>query len=574
MKKRTLAILLSLGAAGLALYLYLRRYRLLARVLRLPVGAYDVSIQWKLRLSMPDGVALIADHYAPKDLENCPTILIRSPYGRGPEAGMFGRIFGLLAWSFASHGYHVLIQNTRGRYDSGGTFEPLLHEGADGLATIEWIAGQSWFNGVLGAWGPSYLGYCAWAVATAAPPQLKAIVPCIAFSRGHSVAWMDGVYSLDLALRALFLFDTTGNWARWSNDEARRRWDQMEEILEPAFRHLPLVEADQIGIGEPNPFYRESFAHPDPEDPYWASMDLHASLAQIQAPTLLVSGWYDLFLRDLLKDYAKLQATGRSPYLTIGPWYHTDFGFGGEFVRESLDWFHRHLKGEQSRMRDKPVRLYVMGAEEWREYDSWPPPAREERYFLHGWGRLSSQRPPVESAPGHYTYDPADPTPNLAGPLLLRPSGPVDNRNLEARDDVLTYTTPALDQPVEVIGPVRSVLYVRSSREHTDFFARLCDVHPDGRSINICDGLFRIAPGKGALQSDGTTCIEVDMWATAHVFLSGHRIRLQVSSGAFPRWNRNLGTGEPEGTATTMAASKQTIYHDAEHPSVLILPCV
>lgn len=572
MRKRTFLLWgLGLGLAGWALYR--ARRRLIARWLNLPPPRNDVLVERNLRVVMPDGVALMADHYGPKGGSSpSPTILIRTPYGRWTEAGWFGPAFGFLAQRFAERGYHVIIQNTRGRFDSEGTFEPLIHEAADGLATVEWIAGQPWFDGRMGMWGPSYLAYTTWAVATAAPPQLKAIVPSIALSRGYPVAYREDACALDLALHALFLFDTLGGDTERSLLEEYRRWGRREEILAPAFRHLPLIEADEIVVGRPYPFYRDSFAHPRPDDVYWQAMDHHSLMDQVTAPALLFSGWYDLFLPDVLADYAALRAAGRDPYLTIGPWYHVDLSYLDLLLGESLAWFDAHLRGERTTMREKPVRVYVMGAEEWRELASWPPPASEARYFLQAGGGLAANVPAEGALPDRYRYDPADPTPNLAGPLLFPPAGPVDNRELEARPDVLVYTTAPLSEAVEVVGSPRLVLYVRSTLAHTDFFGRLCDVHPDGRSINLCDGFFRLAPGKGELQPDGTLRLEVELWPTAHRFLAGHRIRLQVSSGAHPRWNRNLGTGEPPGTATTMRPAEQTVYHNRAHPSVLVLP--
>jgi uncharacterized protein len=243
-----------------------------------------------------------------------------------------------------------------------------------------------------------------------------------------------------------------------------------------------------------------------------------------------------------------------------------------EGLRAGLAWFDTHLRGASGRLWERPVRLFVMGADEWRELDAWPPPARERRYFLHGHGLLSPAAAALDSPPDHYRYDPADPTPSVGGPLLSRYAGPRDNRALEARHDVLCYTTPLLEQAVEVAGAVRLELFFRSSVDHTDFFGPLCDVHPDGRSINICDGLLRVAPGAAAPQPDGSLRIMVDMWSTAHRFRAGHRIRLQVSSGAHPRWTRNLGTGEPLATGARMVAAAQTIYHDHVHPSALVLP--
>jgi putative CocE/NonD family hydrolase len=357
-------------------------------------------------------------------------------------------------------------------------------------------------------------------------------------------------------------------------------WEMMRQLgpssvarhLPPAFGHLPLREADEVALGYPVPYYRDWLAHPQADDPYWESIDHRAHLGRVAAPVHLVSGWYDFLLRELLTDYDALTEAGHSPYLTIGPWAHTDLGAIGEALRQGVDWFDAHLRGNRRRLREKPVRVWVMGADEWREMDTWPPPAQETRLYLHPERRLSPEASAADSPPDHYRYDPADPTPAVGGALFMPPSGAVDNRALEARHDVLTYTAEPLAQGVDVIGPVRLALYVRSSLAHADFFGRLCDVHPDGRSINVCDGLLRIEPGKGEAQPDGSLRIDVYMWATAYRFQRGHRLRLQVSSGAHPRWSRNLGTGEPLATGIRMLAADQTVFHDCAHPSALVLP--
>jgi hypothetical protein len=276
----------------------------------------------------------------------------------------------------------------------------------------------------------------------------------------------------------------------------------------------------------------------------------------------------------MLDDYAAMRAAGRVPFLTIGPWSHVSLPGFIAAARESLIWMDAQLTGDRRRLRKKPVRIYVMGAHRWREMDDWPPPSSAARYYLHSRRWLSTDTPEADSRPDRYRYDPANPTPTLGGPLLMSPCGPVENRPLEARADVLTYSTPALENDVEIIGAVKLELYARSSRAHTDFFARLCDMDSHGRSTNICEGLFRVEPGKGEPQPDGSLRVEVDMWATAHRFKKHHRIRLQVSSGSHPRWSRNLGTGEPLATGTAMACAEQTIYHDSAHPSALVLPVV
>jgi putative CocE/NonD family hydrolase len=570
-KRKALFFLgLGLGLVGVAAYRF--RRHILGWLLRLPPVRNQVGVRRGLRIPMPDGIGLIADHYFPKREGAYPTIIIRSPYGRGPSAGQMGQAWTTIGQGFAERGYHVLLQDCRGCFDSEGELTPLGQEEADGLATLVWLAQQPWYNGVAGMWGPSYLGYCQWAVATNAPAELRAVVPLITFARGYDAAYPDRALALDLALRMMHILDIQDDRSGRSPEENRERWQRMEELLAPMFSHLPIVEADVLLTGKENRFYRHCLANPRPEDPFWQALDHQSRLENVSAAPLLFSGWYDLFLRDLLADYAALKEADHAPCLTVGPWWHVDLRWVPESLREALAWFDAHLRGESQRLRDQPVHIYLMGADEWRDYPDWPPPAAAQRYFLHSGGWLAPDGPAFDSPPDHYRYDPADPTPNVGGALLLPPAGPMDNRELEARADVVTYTSPPLVENLDVIGPVRLELYVRSNRAHTDFFGRLCDVYPDGRSINVCDGLLRIAPGRGEPQPDGTLRIEVDMGATAQRFRRGHRLRLQVSSGAFPRYNRNLGLGEPEGTAVEMVSADQEVHHDAAHPSALVLP--
>jgi len=594
--KRAAFGLLSLSLAGLGLYAY--RRSIIARLLGLRPPQYPTGVERNIRVPMPDGVGLMADHYYPRAAGRLPAILVRSYYGRGPDvSGLFGWLMSFLGVRFAERGYHVVVQTTRGRFDSEGETEPFVDAAPDGHATLDWIARQPWCDGTVGMWGLSYLGYVQWAVATdpQRSPQLKAIVPQMIGSRVPHIVYPNGAFALDTFLRWVFAVDVLDNLKKRPNAESLRRISPqgMARYLAPAFRHVPMGESDAVAVGRPLDYFRRWLAHLSPDDPYWQQLDLHPRLPQVTAATHLIGGWYDIGLRELIDDYAALKAAGRSPYLTIGPWIHGEQPSIVAALREGIAWFDAHLKGDRRGLRKKPVRICVMGAgrDAWREMDDWPPPARETRYFLRSDGRLKTSDPKGAlrrvsktsevSPPDCYRYDPADPTPSVGGPLLFPPSGPMDNRALEARADVLTYTTPALNRDVEVIGPVRLELFVRSSLAHTDFFGRLCDVHPDGRSINICDGLFRIEPEGGAAgrpaparQPDGSLRIEVDMWATAHRFQRGHRIRLQVSSGAHPRWSRNLGTGEPIATGTNMLVADQTVYHDSDHPSALVLPIV
>ncbi len=285
----------------------------------------------------------------------------------------------------------------------------------------------------------------------------------------------------------------------------------------------------------------------------------------------MVGGWHDFFLPLQLRDYAALRQAGQDPYLLIGPWRHADQESVQAWAGETLAWLRAHLAGDEDALRRDPVRIFVTGVDEWRNLPVWPPETRPHRWHLHSGGALAQEAPPV-AEPDRYTYDPADPTPNLAGPVELSGRARVDNRVLEARPDVLTYTSTSLAGNLAVMGEVTVELFVASSREHTDFFARLCDVDPAGNSINICDALLRLTPGHPERQPDGTIRARFTLWPTAHVFRRGHRLRLQVSSGAHPRYARNTGTGEPLATATKLVRADQQVFHDPGHPSAIILP--
>lgn len=535
--------------------------RLLSRLLDFPPAQHEVLIEHKLPVPMPDGVTLLADRYAPRTGGPWPLILVRSPYGRSG----FGLQFGSL---FAERGFQVLVQSVRGTFGSGGRFDPFRHDRADGQATLAWLRQQPWYSGQLALMGPSYLGFVQWALARDAGAELKALVPHITASEFRGQTYAGGAFSLDTAL----------SWAHLIHVQERSPLRliaaQLGAVrkLKPIFNHLPLNEVDTLVTGKPVHFLQDWLVHDAPEDPWWNAADFSASVPEVTAPVHLVGGWYDLFLPWMLKDYLALRRAGHQPYLTLGPWVHNSLGGMGAALRESLAWFKAHLQGDKSQLREAPVRLFVMGANTWREFPEWPPPGfKPQRWHLHA-GRALSPTPPSASEPDRYRYDPADPTPSVGGALLTKEAGVRDNRALEQRPDVLTYTSPALEQDLEVIGPVRAELFVRSSLAHTDFFVRLCDVEPSGKSINLCDGLLRLVPGQPAAEPDGTLRVAIDLWPTAHRFLKGHRVRLQVSSGAHPRFARNPGTGEPLGTAKRLVAADQTVFHDPDHPSALFLP--
>ena len=552
----------------------MRRYHrhLLAYLLRISPPRYRVKVERGLVIPMRDGVPLSADHYAPATPLPVPTILIRSPYGRNTRHSLFGLLLEFFGQRFAERGYHVLIQDTRGRFDSQGSFNPYFNENDDGKATLDWLCRQPGSTGVIGLWGGSYLGIVQWLIA-AENPAIKALVPSITSTQLHKILYPDGAFDLGLALRWLSLFQTldqnrhTRNPIKWFTV-----LDDIERAIQPALLHQPLAEADQIVLGETTAPFQEWIEYSRADDDIWRDNLEQMRLQDVTAPTHLMSGWYDFFLRGLLDDYETLVKAGRQPYLTIGPWHHFMAIIAMADLREGLLWFDTYLRGEPNRLREKPVRLYVMGVNQWRDFDNFPPPATETRYYLQTGRLLSTELPHELSQPDHYTYDPTDPTPAVGGAIFSIRGGRVRNNRLEARPDVLTYTTSPLRHPLEVIGRVRVELYAQSDLEHTDFFGRLCDVTPDGRSLNICEGLFRVEPGKLERQADGSLCVEIDLWATAHVFKRGHSIRLQISSGAHPHWNRNLGTTDYFSTCCSYRSAHQTIYHDKVRPSALILP--
>ncbi|GAA1895156.1 CocE/NonD family hydrolase [Actinomadura bangladeshensis] len=539
------------------------------------------TVERDLPATMPDGVTLLADRYVPAGVERPPTILVRTPYGRrGPAALANGLLF-------VPFGFQLVVQSTRGTSGSGGEFDPLGHEREDGLATVAWMKRQPWFHGTFGTFGPSYLGYAAWAIAAEAGPALKAMSLQITASSFRDAAYVGGSFALESALTWT---DLTHRQQRpfgmiTAPLTARRR------ALRAARSGRPLAELDVLAGGEPMRFYQDLLAnhgpagHGPPEglaldgggaapNGYWDRRDFSGTVGQVAAPASLLGGWYDVFLPWEIKDYLALRAAGQAPYLTIGPWWHTDARHGLPGIRESLAWFRAHLQGDPSGLRRDPVRLYVTGAREWRHYRDWPPPGtRQARWHLHAADGLGEDGP-QDHPPSTYTFDPARPTPALGGPTLLGSSRPVDNRPLERRPDVLAFTSPALGDDLDVIGPVGADLFVRSDREHTDFIVRLCDVAPDGTSRNVCEGGLRLpAAAEKPVGTAGVRRIAVDLWPTGHRFARGHRIRVHVTSGAHPKVAANPGTGEPLATTETrMVKARQEVFHDPDHPSAIILP--
>ncbi|MUN36444.1 CocE/NonD family hydrolase [Actinomadura sp. NEAU-AAG5] len=537
--------------------------RLGVTALGLRNGPHRVRVERDLEVPAADGVTLLADRYAPADVERAPVVLVRSPYGR---RGPFGLMCGQ---AFASQGFQAVVQSARGGFGSGGVFEP-LDEREDGLATIAWLREQEWFGGAFAMHGPSYLGYVQWAVAAEAGPALKALSMQVTASTFRDAVNVGGAFALESALiwvdlTARMKHSLSGITTGIMSPRRARR---------AALSGRPLAELDRLATGAQQRFFQELLAN-GANTPFWDRRDFSATVSRVDAPVNMTGGWYDIFLPWQLRDYAALRAAGHRPYLTIGPWFHADQRMMRGSVGEAVKWFRAHLLNDPSQLREQPVRLFVTGAAEWREFPDWPVPGMaEERWHLQPDGALAPAGPP-ESDPDPYRYDPRHPTPFLGGPTLLGETRPsTDQRRLERRRDVLTYTSAVLEEDLEIIGPVAADLRVRSNREHTDFVVRLCDVAPDGESLNLCEGMRRLVPGAPEAGADGVRRVAVELWPAGHRFRRGHRVRVQVASGAYPRVARNPGTGEPIGTATAMLTADQEVLHSPAHPSAVLLPVV
>ncbi|WP_174189544.1 CocE/NonD family hydrolase [Nocardia barduliensis] len=529
---------------------------LLQRMLKLPPPiTRDLVVERDLQVPMRDGAILLADRWAPRsDGQGLPTVLVRGPYGRG------GPIAAQLVRPLAERGFQVVMQSARGTGGSSGSFFPMRHERLDGLDTVEWVCKQPWFGDSIVLYGPSYLGYTQWAMADHLPAQVKAMIPAVT----------ESALSLEFLRRDAFNLEAAFGWGALV-DMQKRPWATPRFLMGARRRRraeltLPLSDADQVALGHRSEIIQDFLTH-DSESTYWAGARHDDKVAQVEVPVSMITGWFDVFLQGQLRDYITLKQAARQPRLTVGPWSHTSPELNSVLVHEALDFGLAHAHGADPSDR-APVRVYVMGAEQWRDLTTWPPPGyAPRRYHLQPAGRLAAE-PPPQSHPDSYRYDPADPTPAAGGNRLLPgiEAGRVDNTALEARPDVLTYTSDVLDDDLEIIGDVCAQIWFRSSRRHTDVFVRVCEVDPTGRSTNICDGL------SGLTGADELACVTVALTSTAYLFKRGHRIRVQVSSGAFPLYNRNPGTGEPRLTATTLQSASQHIHHDPDHPSAVLLP--
>lgn len=551
---------------------------------------HRVKVERDVMVPMDDGVLLATDLYRPRGVESGPVILVRTPYGKSGGEGL-GRLQTSLYRMFAGHGYTVAVQDCRGRGNSQGEFYPFLYEVEDGRAALEWAASVPWSNGRVGSWGGSYFGFTQWAMADSSP-ELEAMVPLVTGADIIRIMYEGGAIN--------FM-----NMLGWSTmNEGRGEEPVSLEQVEAGLRHVPLIESDDVVINKTVEFYDDTATYKLVER--FEPISYQGRYSGVSAPALSIGGWYDLFQKYQIEDFMTIRQSALEPArsksrLIIGPWGHgvfanppVKFKNGGilEMVRPDrmLDFFDAWLKGEDTGADEwPPYYMYVMGANEWRGFEQWPPPGMEPTawYFHSGGGAntregdgLLDAAAPGHEAPDVFLYDPADPVLTAGGPLLGPDLGPKDQAAVEARPDVLVYTSPPLDRPLTVMGPVTVTLYAASDGKDTDFTARLCDVFPKGLSVNIGDGIIRARFRNGDLTSP--ELIEpgrvyeytIDLWHTAYVFQPGHRIRVQISSSNFPRFDRNLNTGGDIAAGSEMRTARQTVHHDVERPSHVTVPVV
>jgi uncharacterized protein len=567
------------------------------------LGASPNTIEKTLhaRVRMRDGVHLDSSIFLPAASGRYPTILLRTPYGKGSD---LPRGYS----SFLNHGYAVMLQDVRGRYSSEGVFDALNQEGPDGDDTINWIAAQPWSDGKVGMTGGSYLGIAQWRVALLNNPHLKAIFPVVSGSDDY----YDRFYSAGGATKL-------GHRLLWFSENLNAPGTQRAKFADYV-NHLPLRTSDRAATHQTLRVYQTILDHPT-YDSFWKGISVRENIQRVRVPVFVVGGWYDNYVEGDLEAFTALQKlAGRADprhRIVIGPWPHNmSIPFAGvSFGDDSsspirayqIEWFDRWLKGTQdeveryapeswhqtrSEVDRAPVQIFVMGVNRWRDEQEWPLARTRYTplYFasqgransLNGNGRLES-RPPRTDEPDQFTYDPRKPVPTRGGAICCDPKifawGPMDQRGIEQRSDVLVYTSSPLKHNLEVTGPVRVVLYASTSAPDTDFTAKLVDVFPSGEARNLTDGILRLryrgGLQKAELARPGRVYpLPIDAGVISNVFLAGHSIRIEISSSNFPRFDRNANTGRSIADETMLRTARQTIYHSRFYPSHVVLPVI
>jgi uncharacterized protein len=539
-----------------------------------------MRVERDLSVRMRDGTTLRADVYRPSSGGPVPVLVNRTPYDRSSPLIQLAAIDPERA---VEKGFALLCQDVRGRYGSEGDFYTFIDEGRDGFDTIEWAAEQEWCNGSVGMVGRSYAAAVQWLSALEQPPHLRAISPIVTGSDFYDGWIYEG---------GAFQFGFNVFWIWLMSDP--RAVNKLEEV----FAHLPLHTLRVRDLAWAR-LYAHWLGH-STDDWFWQSLSIRRRHERLSVPALIVGGWYDVFLRGTLENYVGTKAKGAR--LVVGPWAHgTTYGpypdhsfdrFGGtdqiDVPALQLRFFAHHLKGERNGLDDEPpVRIFVMGANRWRDEDDWPlERAVETAWYLRADGRLSREEP-ADEPPDQYMYEPADPAPTIGGPtslpsrMMRLTSGPLDQRRLATRPDVLVYTSEELVERVEVTGPLLLVLHAATSARDTDFVAKLLDVDSDESWTILAEGVLRLRFREGferelLAEPERPYELRIGLAATSNVFLPGHRIGLLVTSSSFPRFDRNTNTGHSLGVdgAADLRPARQTVFHDAARPSHVLLPVV
>ncbi|HEX2233466.1 MAG TPA: CocE/NonD family hydrolase [Thermoleophilaceae bacterium] len=531
-----------------------------------------------LEMEMRDGTVLRADAWLPDSGGPVPAVLSRTPYDR--TLGLTP-VAALDPERAVAAGLAMVCQDVRGQHGSEGRFTPFESEGPDGHDSVEWVAAQDWCDGRVAMSGRSYAAATQWRAALEQPEHLAAIFPVVVGCDPYD-GWLYGGGAFELGFNLFWVHLMTNPKSRSSLDES--------------YWHLPLTEPPLLDESPAGAVYREWLAHPTYDD-HWRRLSPRGRHDRIKVPVFNVGGWFDIFLGGTIENHRSVPGSR----LLIGPWAHgsafgpypdhafKEFGAAGQvdLAELQLAFFREHLLGEEA-LEHPPVRLFVMGENRWRDEPEWPlARARDERWHLHSGGALSPEAPAPDAEPDEFGYDPRDPAPTIGGPtslpgrFLRTNAGPLDQRPLEERPDVLAYTSEPLDRPLEVTGPLALVLHAATSAPDTDWIGKLCDVDPDGTSRILAEGVLRARFREGfeaerPVEPDVPHECEIDLVATCNVFQPGHRIRLLVTSSSFPRIDRNAGSGLPLGrdTERDLRPARQRIFHDASRPSHLRLPVV
>ena len=550
-----------------------------------------ILIEKDVPIPLRDGTRTSGDLYRPADGSPVPALVTRNPYDKEVELRAVGTLPS--PGKLAERGYAVVSTDTRGRFGSAGTFTPFQDEGPDGYDTIEWTAAQPWCDGNVGIYGPSYLGVTTLLAARERPPSLRCAIPMITVDDLYNDwVYQGGAFKLSFAL----------GWALGVAAANARRTDLDGDARERLGAVLtgggiqgyvrPLASAPGLSLPGVAPWWSDWLEH-DRHDEYWQSFSPARDYSDYDVPMFHVSGWWDLFAHGTMRNFRALSRQQRTAqHLWIGPWAHThydryfgelDFGPAGSAAGAGVvaafnRFIDQHLRGGEPRL--PRVRYFLLGANRWRDADDWPPLESESRaLYLHSGGKANSDRgdgllaeePPASAErTDRFLYDPERPVPTSD------PAGPRDQRVIEARDDVLCYTTPPLDEPLVVAGPVALELWASTDAPDTDWTGKLVDVHPDGRAVLLCDGILRARYRESfsdprPLQPGRPTRYSIDLGHTACRFGAGHRIRLEVSSSNFPKFDPNPNTGRPVATETESRVAIQEVLHDREHPSALQL---